>query len=78
MPRPVKALLDANVLYANHLRNLLLQLAQNDLFDAPDGFLMTCSIPTPCWSKRREAVGNLTRTMPSRDLFSTASGGQQF
>ena len=34
MPSPVKALLDANVLYSNHLRNLLLQLAQNDLFDA--------------------------------------------
>jgi hypothetical protein len=34
MPSPVKALLDANVLYANHLRNLLLQIAQNDLFDA--------------------------------------------
>ena len=30
----VKALLDANVLYSNHLRNLLLQLAQNDVFDA--------------------------------------------
>jgi hypothetical protein len=34
MPSPVKALLDANVLYSNHLRNLLLQLAQNDLLDA--------------------------------------------
>lgn len=34
MPSPVKALLDANVLYSNHLRNLLLQLAQNDVFDA--------------------------------------------
>ena len=34
MPGPVKALLDANVLYSNHLRNLLLQLAQNELFDA--------------------------------------------
>lgn len=34
MPSPVKALLDANVLYANHLRNLLLQMAQNDLFEA--------------------------------------------
>ena len=34
MPSPVKALLDANVLYSNHLRNLLLQLAQNDAFDA--------------------------------------------
>jgi hypothetical protein len=33
MPGPVKALLDANVLYSNHLRNLLLQMAQNDLFD---------------------------------------------
>ena len=29
MLSPVKALLDANVLYSNHLRNLLLQLAQN-------------------------------------------------
>jgi hypothetical protein len=29
-----KALLDANVLYSNHLRNLLLQMAQNDLFEA--------------------------------------------
>jgi len=28
-----RALLDANVLYSNHLRNLLLQLAQNDLFE---------------------------------------------
>jgi hypothetical protein len=34
MPSPVKALLDANVLYSNQLRNLLLQLAQNDVFDA--------------------------------------------
>jgi hypothetical protein len=34
MPGPTRALLDANVLYSNHLRNLLLQLAQNDLFDA--------------------------------------------
>jgi hypothetical protein len=34
MPSPVKALLDANALYSNHLRNLLLQLAQNDVFDA--------------------------------------------
>src|SRR5262249_7449040 len=34
MPSPVKALLDANVLYANHLRNLVLQMAQNDLFEA--------------------------------------------
>jgi hypothetical protein len=34
MPGPVKALLDANVLYSNHLRNLLLQLTQNDVFDA--------------------------------------------
>ena len=33
MPRPTKALLDANVLVSNHLRNLLLQMAQNDLFD---------------------------------------------
>jgi hypothetical protein len=33
MPSPTKALLDANVLYSNHLRNLLLQMAQNDLFD---------------------------------------------
>jgi hypothetical protein len=34
MPNLIKALLDANVLYSNHLRNLLLQMAQNDLFDA--------------------------------------------
>jgi hypothetical protein len=34
MPSPVRALLDANVLYSNHLRNLLLQMAQNDLFEA--------------------------------------------
>jgi hypothetical protein len=34
MLSPVKALLDANVLYSNHLRNLLLQLAQNGVFDA--------------------------------------------
>jgi hypothetical protein len=34
MPGPTRALLDANVLYSNHLRNLLLRLAQNDLFDA--------------------------------------------
>jgi hypothetical protein len=34
MLSPVRALLDANVLYSNHLRNLLLQLAQNDVFDA--------------------------------------------
>lgn len=34
MPSPIKALLDANVLYSNHLRNLLLQMAQNDLFEA--------------------------------------------
>jgi hypothetical protein len=34
MTKPVQALLDANVLYSNHLRNLLLQLAQNDVFDA--------------------------------------------
>jgi hypothetical protein len=34
MLSPVKALLDANVLYSHHLRNLLLQLAQNDVFDA--------------------------------------------
>ena len=34
MPNPIRALLDANVLYSNHLRNLLLQMAQNDLFDA--------------------------------------------
>jgi hypothetical protein len=33
MPSPTKALLDANVLFSNHLRNLLLQMAQNDLFD---------------------------------------------
>jgi hypothetical protein len=34
MRSPTRTLLDANVLYSNHLRNLLLQLAQNDLFDA--------------------------------------------
>jgi hypothetical protein len=34
MLSPVRALLDANVLYSNNLRNLLLQLAQNDVFDA--------------------------------------------
>jgi hypothetical protein len=34
MFRPVRALLDANVLYSNHLRNLLLQLAQNEVFIA--------------------------------------------
>jgi hypothetical protein len=33
MPSPTKALLDANVLFSNHLRNLLLQMAQNDMFD---------------------------------------------
>lgn len=33
MQSPTRALLDANVLYSNHLRNLLLQLAQNDLFE---------------------------------------------
>jgi len=32
--QPGRSVLDANVLYANHLRNLLLQLAQNDVFDA--------------------------------------------
>jgi hypothetical protein len=34
MFRPVRALLDANVLYSNHPRNLLLQLAQNEVFIA--------------------------------------------
>ncbi len=34
MSSPVRALLDANVLYSNHLRNLLLQLAQNEVFVA--------------------------------------------
>ncbi len=34
MPRPVTGLLDANVLYSNALRNLLLQLALNDAFEA--------------------------------------------
>jgi len=34
MPSPVRALLDASVLYSNHQRNLLLQLAQNELFVA--------------------------------------------
>jgi hypothetical protein len=34
MLNPVKAVLDANILYSNHLRNLLLQLAQNDVFEA--------------------------------------------
>lgn len=34
MPSPVTALLDANVLYSNALRNLLLQLALNDAFEA--------------------------------------------
>jgi hypothetical protein len=34
MLSPVKALLDANVLYSHHLRSLLLLLAQNDVFDA--------------------------------------------
>lgn len=34
MQVPSRALLDANVLYSNHLRNLLLQMAQNDLFEA--------------------------------------------
>jgi hypothetical protein len=33
MRGPARALLDANVLYSNHLRNLLLQMAQNDLFE---------------------------------------------
>jgi hypothetical protein len=33
MPGLARALLDANVLYSNHLRNLLLQMAQNDLFE---------------------------------------------
>jgi hypothetical protein len=33
MPSPVRALVDANVLYSNHLRNLLLQIAQNDAFE---------------------------------------------
>ncbi|WFU31457.1 PIN domain-containing protein [Bradyrhizobium brasilense] len=34
MPRPVTALLDANVLYSNALRKLLRQLALNDAFEA--------------------------------------------
>lgn len=34
MSSPVRALLDANVLYSNHQRNLLLQLALNELFVA--------------------------------------------
>ncbi|HTO60698.1 MAG TPA: PIN domain-containing protein [Bradyrhizobium sp.] len=34
MTSPIRALLDANVLCSNHLRNLLLQMAQNDLFEA--------------------------------------------
>lgn len=34
MPSPFRALLDANVIYSNHLRNLLLQLAANDAFEA--------------------------------------------
>jgi PIN domain len=34
MRSPVQALLDANVLFSNHLRNLLLQLAQNEAFEA--------------------------------------------
>jgi hypothetical protein len=33
MPSPVRALVDANVLYSNHLRNLLLQMAQNGAFE---------------------------------------------
>jgi len=33
MPIPARALVDANVLYSNHLRNLLLQMAQNGAFE---------------------------------------------
>jgi hypothetical protein len=57
MPRPVKARLDANVLYSNHLRNLLLQLAQNDLFDAR-------------WSERieQEWLGTMEQRTRERSL----------
>ncbi len=33
MPSPPRALVDANVIYSNHLRNLLLQLAANGAFE---------------------------------------------
>jgi hypothetical protein len=33
MPSPPRALVDANVIFSNHLRNLLLQLAANDAFE---------------------------------------------
>jgi hypothetical protein len=34
MTRPIRALLDANVLWSNHLRNRLLQMAENEPFEA--------------------------------------------
>ena len=52
MLSPVKALLDANVLYSNHLRNLLLQLAKNDVFDARWSELIEQD-GSETWSRRR-------------------------
>jgi hypothetical protein len=54
MSGPATALLDANVLYSNHLRNLLLQLAQNDVFNAR-------------WSERIEQEWLGATQPPTRD-----------
>jgi hypothetical protein len=71
MPSPVRALLDANVLYSNHLRNLLLQLAQNEVFIAKwstlieDEWLRNVEPPT------RDHIE--ARTLPLiRDYFPSA------
>jgi hypothetical protein len=71
MSNPVRALLDANILYSNHLRNLLLQLAQNEIFVAKwsirieDEWLRNVELPT------RNHIE--TRTLPLiRDYFPSA------
>jgi hypothetical protein len=71
MQSPTRTLLDANVLYSNHLRNLLLQLAQNDLFDAKWSALIEDEWLRNMEPRTRERIES--RTLPLiRTWFSDA------
>ena len=69
--RPVTALLDANVLFSGHLRNLLLQLASNDVFIVRWSLRIEDEWLRNMPPQTRERI--ISRTIPIiRELFSNA------
>jgi hypothetical protein len=71
MSSPVRALLDANVLFSNHLRNLLLQLAQSELFVAKWSAPIEDEWPRNLAQPKRDRIE--ARTLPLiREYFPSA------